>query len=256
MSIKPLRDQGDPATRFSDRVRDYERFRPSYPPPAIDAILDGLGDPATLVAADVGAGTGISARLLAARAVHVHAIEPNNEMREAGERAGSGGPGRIDWRDATGEATGLPDHSVDLITCAQAYHWLDPDRAATEFTRILKPGGRIALMWNDWDETHPVTSGYSRLIRRHCTGLPPHHEEWTPTVSGKLMVTGTRRFPHAQRLDAEGLVGRAMSASYVPKQGPAHDAIVSGLRALHAEHAGADGLVDLAYETWVCFVGT
>ena len=254
VSIKPLREQGDPTERFTDRAKDYERYRPGYPPAAIDAILDGLGDPATLIAADVGAGTGISARLLAERGVTVHAIEPNAAMREAGMAHHT--TGRVVWHDATGEATGLPDHAADAIVCAQAYHWLDPERAAIEFGRILKPSGRIALMWNDWDESHPLTAGYSRLIRRHCTGLPPHHDQWQPEVSGRLVVTGTRRFEHAQRLDADGLVGRALSASYVPREGPAHDTLTHALRALHAENADADGLADLAYETWICFVGT
>jgi SAM-dependent methyltransferase len=253
VSIKPPREQGDPTARFTDRAADYERYRPGYPADAIDAILEGLGDPATLTGADIGAGTGISARLVAERGVTVHAIEPNEAMREQGRARATES---VVWHAAAGEATGLPDHAVDIITCAQAYHWLDPERAAIEFARILRPAGRIALMWNDWDETHPVTAGYSRLIRRHCTGLPPHHEEWEPEVSGRLVVTGTRRFEHAQRLDAEGLIGRAMSASYVPKEGGAHDALMAGLRALHAEHAGAEGFVDLAYETWICFVGT
>src|SRR2546422_6524846 len=99
----------NPTGRFTDRAEDYARCRPTYPPAAIDCVLRGLGDPAGIVAADVGAGTGISARLLADRGIRVFAVEPNAAMREAAVPHQS-----VAWREGTAESTGLAPESVDL----------------------------------------------------------------------------------------------------------------------------------------------
>src|SRR5262245_47354984 len=140
---KVVADGRDSVERFSDRADDYVRYRPGYPAEAISAILDGLGSSEHVRAADVGAGTGISARLLGDRGVHGIAVEPGEEMR----RAASSHP-RVQWTGGTAEATGLQSASVDLVLCAQSFHWFRPFPALTEFTRILRPGGRLALMWN------------------------------------------------------------------------------------------------------------
>lgn len=248
----PLHQQ-QPTTRFSDRAGDYVRFRPTYPPDAVDAILAGLAAPAgrTLAAADIGAGTGISTRLLAERGVRVHAIEPNDAMRSAAEPHDL-----IEWRRGTAEATGLPDASVELVLCAQSYHWFEPASACREFARILKPGGRLALMWNDGDESDPVSGGYYELVRAASTGAgpsmhqdvakdPPFAPPFDPARVQRL------RFHHEQRLDEAGLIGRAMSASYVPKTGEKAERLVEGLRDLHTRHAGRDGRVGLRYNVWL-----
>lgn len=278
----PLHEQ-QPTSRFSDRAADYVRFRPTYPPEAIDAILVGLGNPRELLAADVGAGTGISARLLAGPGVRVIAIEPNAAMRAEGERSNPlaqggglsnprqppsvGGPesptpcegGTIEWRAGTAEATGLDDASVDLVLCAQSYHWFEPPAACLEFGRILKPGGRLALMWNDGDETDPVAKGYYDLVREASTGAGPSSHQTVakdPRVEPPFDATRMKRlrFRNEQRLDADGLIGRAMSASYVVKEGEKAERLVAGLRRLHAERAGADGCVGLVYGVWVYLV--
>src|SRR5262245_18241062 len=100
----------DPTRRFSDRTQEYVRFRPTYPASAIDHMLAGLSDPSRLIAADIGAGTGISALLLAERGVRVWAVEPNAEMRAA-----AAPHPHVTWQDGTAEATGLPPGSVDLV---------------------------------------------------------------------------------------------------------------------------------------------
>jgi SAM-dependent methyltransferase len=237
----------DPTARFSDRAADYARHRPSYPAHAIDAVLEGLGDPARLVAADVGAGTGISARLLADRGVRVVAVEPNRAMREAAQPHP-----RVEWRDGTAEATGLEGTSVDLVLCAQSFHWFRRDEALAEFRRVLRPGGRVALLWNERDERDPATAAYGRLVveaageernaffhRAESVGFPP-----APGFSAPREVPLEG---HAQTHDLEGLVGRATSASYVPKVGRARDELERGLRSLHGRFAGPDGRVRLAY---------
>jgi len=241
----------DPLTRFTDRVADYTRFRPSYPPEAINAILDGLGDPASLTAADVGAGTGISARLLADRGVRVIAIEPNEAMR-LGARVHAG----VRWRSGTGEATGLADSSVDLVLCAQAYHWMDPARACAEFARILKPGARLALMWNDGDESTPVARAYYDLIRPIATDGTLSHKTAAegPDLGPPFQAPSRLTYSNVQRLDADGLVGRAMSASYVPKTGAKAEALAEAMRKIHRAHREDDGLVAFEYEVQLYLV--
>lgn len=257
----------NPTGRFSDRAADYVKYRPSYPAEAIDAILKGLNpggtgrqpnrDGAFLVAADIGAGTGISTKLLADRGVRVIAIEPNAGMREAGAQYVSQQQGGgVEWRDGTAEATGLGDGSVDLVLCAQSYHWFEPVAACREFGRVLRPGGRLALMWNDADESEPVSRGYYDLVRAASAGVGPTSHQTVakdPHVEAPFADAQLRRlhFRNEQRLDEDGLIGRAMSASYVPKVGEPAERLVEGLRRLHAEHAGEDGCVGLVYGVWV-----
>jgi SAM-dependent methyltransferase len=278
---RPLHEQ-DPTGRFSDRAADYVKHRPSYPAAAIDTILGGLSPggagsqpsgtgfqwahtPSTPVAADIGAGTGISARLLAQRGLHVFAVEPNEAMREAGRRADAApgahdqSRGEITWLDGTAESTGLPESSVDLVLCAQSYHWFEPAAACREFGRILRPGGRLALMWNDADESDPVSRGYYDLVREASEGAgPTSHQRVAkaPRVEPPFRQDDLRRlrFRNEQRLDAYGLIGRAMSASYVPKTGEKAERLIAGLRELHARHAEPDGRVAMVYEVHLYIV--
>ncbi|MBV9438785.1 MAG: class I SAM-dependent methyltransferase, partial [Candidatus Eremiobacteraeota bacterium] len=121
-----------PTARFTKRADAYAAGRPSYPPAAIDALLDGLGDPSAVVAVDLGAGTGISSRLLAERGAQVLAVEPNAAMRAAAERHP-----RVEWIDGTAEQTGLAEASVDLVAAFQAFHWFHAPVALREAIRIL-----------------------------------------------------------------------------------------------------------------------
>ena len=149
----------NPLSRFSDRAADYAKYRPSYPDEAIAILLEGLGNPSQLVAADIGAGTGISSRLLAQRGLRVIAIEPNEAMREAA----SPHP-LVELGDGSAEVTNIPDASLDLVTCFQAFHWFNPEPTLVEFHRILKPTGRLAVVWNDRDRNDELTQGYSCLV--------------------------------------------------------------------------------------------
>lgn len=239
----------DTVTRFSDRADDYVRYRPPYPGPAIDAILDGLGPPARLTAADIGAGTGISARLLGDRGVRVTAIEPGENMRRAAARHTN-----VVWMAGLAEATGLRSASVDLILSAQSFHWFRPAEALPELARVLKPGGRLAIMWNRRSRTDPLTAGYRKAILDAGAESVAERMPFDPavvTASGLFSLPERKGVPNAQRLDLDGLIGRARSASGVPKTGPAAAQLVDALRALHQRHADAQGCVTLIYETEV-----
>jgi len=239
----------NPTTRFSDRVADYVRYRPSYPVAAIDAILSGLGDPFSLTAADVGAGTGISARLLAGRGVHVLAVEPNVDMQQGAEPHA-----RVKWQTGTAEATGLAANCVDLVLCAQAFHWFRQPEALAEFQRILKPGGRLALMWNQRDSRDPFTAGYRQAIVDAEGESPLESREYDPGVmdrDGLFTPAKLIEMPNEQSVDLDGLLGRATSASYVPKTGERFEKLRDALTRLHREYADADGDVALRYVTQV-----
>jgi SAM-dependent methyltransferase len=242
-------DDLDSVRRFNDRTADYVKYRPTYPADAIHAILDGLGQPDKLVAADVGAGTGISARLLGDQGVRVVAVEPGDAMRGAAVSHPN-----VAWVSGRAEATGLQPESFDLVLCAQSFHWFRPPEALAEFARILKRHARLAIMWNRRSKRDPFTVGYRQAIIDVEGEVAAESMSFDPDV-----VTRSRLFsppeltsvPNAQRLDLDGLIGRARSASYVPKSGPEGERLLGLLRSLHKQYADASGFVTLVYETEV-----
>lgn len=241
----------NPTTRFSDRVADYVRYRPSYPAAAIDAILSGLGDPFAMAAADVGAGTGISARLLADRGVRVVAVEPNVDMQQGAEPHA-----RVTWQTGTAEASGLGANSVQLVLCAQAFHWFRQPEALAEFHRMLKPGGRLALMWNKRDSRDPFTAGYRQAIVEVEGESPLEMREYDPGVmdrDGLFTAATLFEMPNEQTFGLPGLIGRSMSASYVPKTGERFERLRESLTRLHGQYVNAEGQVALRYVTQVYF---
>ena len=234
----------NPTGRFSDRVDDYVRYRPTYPAAAVTCALDGA-PPGPIV--DVGAGTGIWTALLAGRGREIIALEPNAAMRAAAPSL----PG-VTWAGGTAEATGLADASAALVTVAQAFHWFRANEALREFARVLIPGGRVALVWNRRSITDPFTLGYREAILSVGAETAAERMPFDPGVFVGIFEEPERHaFPHAQELDRTGLHGRARSASYVPKEGPRAVELGARLDALFDSYA-ADGRVRLVYdcEVW------
>jgi ubiquinone/menaquinone biosynthesis C-methylase UbiE len=230
-SLSPLHTQ-NPLNRFSDRATDYARARPSYPTEAIDLILTGLEQPSQLTVADIGAGTGISARLLADRGAKVLAIEPNAAMREAAEPHPL-----VDFLSGTAEQTGLPDRSVDLVLCCQSFHWFEPVSALSEFHRILKPTGQVALMWNERNLDDEFTQQYSDIVRAAADRQVfdrPDRKSAEPLATSPLFTHyRSHTVTHSHRLNLESLTGLVLSSSYIPTSGAAYDRLIQELQDLY-----------------------
>ena len=208
----------DTVGRFNDRAADYVMYRPSYPREAVRATLEGLGPPESLAAADVGAGTGIFARLLGDEGVRVVAVEPGEVMRQWATRHRN-----VRWVSGRAEATGLRSVSCDLVVCAQSFHWFRSDEALAEFARVLKSRKRLAIIWNRRSKSDPLTAGYRQAIVDVGGEIADETRAFDPDVvtrSGLFSSPDRTSFPNFQRLGLEGLIGRARSASYVPKSGP------------------------------------
>ncbi|MBW4511383.1 MAG: class I SAM-dependent methyltransferase [Scytonematopsis contorta HA4267-MV1] len=237
----------NPLNRFSDRVEDYVKARPSYPEELIDKILEGLATPSQLLAVDIGAGTGISSRLIAEKGVRVIAIEPNTAMREAGEAHP-----RVEFRSGSAEATNLPDASVDLVTAFQAFHWFNHEPSLLEFRRILKPGGRLAVVWNNRDEEDNFTREYSSLVREISNKHPGESRlrKVEPLLESPHFVNFREYwFDYRQELDLAGLIGRARSVSYLPREGEGYNQLIAGLENLYNQFKDEQGLVYMVYRT-------
>ncbi len=211
--------------RFSGRGGDYRAARPGYSAEAVAYLMGDSGLGAPLRIADVGSGTGILSRqLLAAASVDavVFGIEPNASMRTEAE-TDLLNDGRFRSVDGSAEATLLPNDSVDAITVAQAFHWFDVQRTRTEFLRILKPGGRVALIWNMRSEdANAFHQGYEQYLRDWGNGYLDVRETWMIRRQLESFFTRgceERQFPYMHELDATTLRSRLLSSSYAPIEG-------------------------------------
>jgi SAM-dependent methyltransferase len=247
-----------PTERFSDRADAYARSRPGYPPAVLDVLRRECGFEPGWVVADVGSGTGLSSVLFLSNGNPVQAVEPNGAMRAAAEGWLGDRPG---FRSVAGtaEATTLPSGSVDLVVCAQAFHWFDPAAARAEFARIQRPGGAVVLLWNRrrLDGT-PFLRAYEALLERHGIDYERVRRDRLggAAVAAFFGTTPKRAaLPNEQWLDLEGLKGRLRSSSYLPGEGhPGHGAMVQAAERLFAGHAEG-GRVRLEYELEI-YMGT
>lgn len=238
----------DPADRFTGRAAAYAAARPTYPDEAIDFIFAGAGDPQGLAVADLGAGTGISARLLAARGARVFAVEPNAEMRARCAEL----PG-ITAVAASAEQTGLPARSVDLVTAFQAFHWFERSLVFAEIGRILRPRGCAAVVAYERDESDAATAAYGALVREFATDdTEARRTEALCAFADWDGWASVRRaeFHATHVLDEDGLVERVRSTSYLPQRGPRGEALLVRVRELF-EACAREGLMAMHLLTTV-----
>ncbi|MAT96707.1 MAG: SAM-dependent methyltransferase [Anaerolineaceae bacterium] len=241
----------DPTRRFSNRVDNYVKYRPSYPTAVLTCLQEECGLDETAVIADIGSGTGILARLFLQNGNRVLGVEPNKEMREAGE-AFLAAFSRFTSINGTAEATTLPDHSVDFVTAGQSAHWFDRQKSLPEFRRILRPGGTVAFVWNTMAfDASPFMQGYEQITLRYFTGKPSRENE----LRGEMLAylgegAQVRTFANEQQFDLPGLTGRLLSTSYAPLAGDAkHEPMLAELRDLFEANADENGRIRFRYAT-------
>jgi len=246
----------NPTGRFSSRVDDYLRYRPSYPDEIIPLLERECGLTPDSTVADVGSGTGFLSKLFLDFGCRVIGIEPNREMRQAGEHV-LAPYAKFSSRDARAEDIDLPDSSVDLVAAGQAFHWFDLAAAQAEFRRILRAPKWVALIWNEREVTGAFLQGYESTLHRFAPEYARiDHRQVGPDQMNEFFGAGNWKlasFPNAQEFDLAALEGRLRSSSYAPPPDhPNHAPLLAELRRLFNAHA-VDGRVAFLYQTNVYY---
>lgn len=244
---------GDAKQRFSNRAADYARYRPGYPHEVLEVLRCWCSVKPEYAVADIGSGTGLLSKLFLENGNRVFGVEPNPEMRAAGQEFLSPYP-RFTSVAGSAEATTLPSESVDLVAAAQAFHWFEVAPTRREFQRILKPKGRVTILWNErLLEESPFLCDYESLLRRFGTDYARVHESY-PRAEQMLLFFGANEFtshslPHAQEFDFDGLCGRLRSSSYAPAPDhPQFAPMMEELQRLFVVHQ-QNGVVRMEYRT-------
>jgi len=248
----------DAKHRFSSRVADYVRYRPGYPAALLDLLRDecGLRAEGSCMIADVGSGTGLLAELFLKQGNRVFGVEPNPEMREAGEEFLRSYANFTSVAGAA-EATTLPDAGVNFVTAGQAFHWFEPAAARREFCRILAPGGWMVVVWNDRRMDTPFARDYEAMLTHYGTDYTRVRDSYPQRETiknffGKVPFA-ERDLNNSQLFDCDGLAGRLRSSSYAPTEGHAHHAaMMEELDRIFRAHQEG-GRVRMEYVTRVYF---
>src|ERR1700691_875959 len=246
----------DSTARFSSRVEKYVRYRPSYPKEVLNLLRSQCGLTSDSVIADIASGTGIFTRLLLENGNRGFGVEPNPDMRHAGEEYLSS-YANFTSVAGTAEATTLGNHSMDIVAAAQAAHWFDRVKARREFVRILKPGGWAVLIWNEREtDSTPFLRDYEKLLLTYGTDYQEvRHERTTDEISGFYAPSPFQSVVLEMRQDCDydALEGRFLSSSYIPSSGhPGYEAMLLELREIFDKYQ-VNGQVVLAYLTRVYF---
>lgn len=248
----------DSSNRFNQKASHYSKARPSYPDECVDWILDRVGFSSNISVADVGSGTGILTELFLKRGAFVFGVEPNSEMRAEAERSLLSEYELFRSVSGSAEETSLMDDSVQLVTVAQAYHWMDPEKTTSEFRRILQPGGLVALLWNDRQaEASEFMSGYEELLEKYGTEFEEIRDR--ATVRGLDSLFGQDSFEEFKAINVvsmsiDDLHGLVQSLSYLPSAGEKGFQELSEDLGRLFESQEEDGEVRFVYET-SCFLG-
>jgi ubiquinone/menaquinone biosynthesis C-methylase UbiE len=237
-----------PQSRSFELVADvYERARPEYPAEAVAWLAQELDLREGRTVLDLGAGTGKLTRALVPTGARVIAVEPGEAMLAELRRVVPG----VEAVRGAAEAIPLEDDSVDAITVGQAFHWFRQDEAVPELHRVLRRGGGVGLIWNSRDQSRPLQREVSELIKRFVPrNRPPVGHSATALERSALFgPVEERSFPFVQELDADALVERIASVSFVAAASPERQAELE--RRLREVAAAQGGTVEFAYLTEV-----
>lgn len=244
--------------RFSNRVADYVKARPNYPPATVATLANECGLTPKSTVVDIGCGTGLLAERFCEFGCRVIGVEPNEAMRVAGQQY-LAKYSNFQMIDGTAESVPVPDASADFITAGQSFHWFDVPATRREFLRVLKPEGWSVLVWND-----RVSAGskfakeYENLLMRFGIDYAQVHHRGKATAENFHLFFGndayTRKtFPNAQHLDFEQLVARILSSSYMPQNGHAsYEPMMEEVRRIFDENA-IDSRVTMQYSTLIIY---
>jgi SAM-dependent methyltransferase len=247
----------DPLARFSDRAEDYARYRPHYSHDVVHALKEACGLTPQHLIADIGCGPGMLAEIFLENGNRVIGVEPNREMRIAGEKYLASYP-HFSTVEGSAEDTTLPAANTDFVVAGQAFHWFRPPQARVEFARILKPGGWAVLVWHDRDiDSTPFLRAYEGCLRQFSNDYEQVTHKYLASydVLERFFAPNPMQLikqHNEQRLDFDGLRGRLLSSSYMPKSGAKHDALMQELPQLFSAHAVNDRVV-LEYETKIFY---
>ena len=237
--------------RFSDRVENYIKYRPGYPPEVLKYLNEKIGFNSDGVVADIGSGTGISAEMFLTNGNKVYAVEPNNEMREAADKLLSEYPHYFSV-NGTSEATTIAGQSIDLIVAAQAFHWFDSEAFKIECRRISRGGAYCLLIWNERKVESDFEKAYEELLLKYANDyLQVDHRNVKEKDIEAFFTPGTvltEVLYNQQVFDYEGVKGRLLSSSYAPNVGePNFEPMIAYLREIFDKYQ-TGGRVSFSYD--------
>jgi SAM-dependent methyltransferase len=242
--------------RFSSRVENYLKYRPTYPVEVVQLLENECGLTQHSVIADLGSGTGKLSEVFLQNGYSIIGVEPNAPMREAGEKLLST-YAKFSSVNGTAEDTTLSESSVDLIIAGQAFHWFDPAKAKVEAARILKTDGWIALIWNDRKlATTPFLKDYEALLLKYGTDYKEVRHDRAESAIDEFFAPAKPKlaiFPNEQIFDHDGLRGRVLSSSYTPEPDhPNFSAMMLDLKSVFDKHQ-QNGRIVFDYDTKVFY---
>ena len=237
----------DPKKRFSSRVENYIKYRPSYPLEIIKFLKEKNILAKNTIIADIGSGTGILTKIFLDNDNQVYGIEPNKDMREAAEKILHG---YINFTSLEGsaESTGLEEYSIELIVAGQAFHWFDVERTKREFKRILKPNGNVALIWNNRGKAGTdFNNSYENFILKY--GIDVREVRKNEGNVDLFFNYQKETFYNFQELDFTSFKGRVLSSSYIPlADTPIFPKMILELEDLFNKHQ-RKGIIRIEYDT-------
>ena len=207
--------------RFTGKADIYKKYRPSYPKELIDYLYTEVGFSKDSVIADIGSGTGILSRLLLERGSKIYCVEPNEDMRKTAEQDLSVFENFISV-NGNDKNTGLQNQSIDFVTAAQAFHWFDRQAFKSECQRILKPGGKVVMIYNSKDGESDIIKKADEITIKYCSDAKGHRQRgYDPKEYSDFFADGVceyKTFENNMQSDRERFIGGTLSSSYAPRE--------------------------------------